>query len=204
MTSVAVSSLIADHAEALRQELEYAVGRRRMFERLVEAERAVETGMYEALVALGEDPQVPSRASVESDRPRPVDEDVVAEPATREGAAGMDAGHSSATTTITRRPGPVKRSGPPPRVDHAEVAHVAREAFRAGKPLSHVVAEHFGISRGAAEQRIVKARAAGHDVPTPSRSDVMRAVHRGRRPAGTSPGTPVSVEEAAAMIGGPA
>lgn len=71
------------------------------------AERAP---LIHGLVVLGADLRVPSRASVEDDRPAPV-ENVAAETIDREAMAARDRGASSAATTTVEEPA---ASPPPP------------------------------------------------------------------------------------------
>lgn len=114
-----------------------------------------------ALTLLGADARVPSRASVESDRP-----------------SGGPVGCWPPVTDPSPSTGSVSRSAaedvyvaaPPKRsrrstVDKAEVARVALEAIAAGLPMGDAVAKHFGIKPYAAAKRIIDARNAGYPIP---------------------------------------
>lgn len=71
----------------------------------------------------------------------------------------------------------------PGRVSLEEVSRVAADAIAAGVPARRAVAERFDITVGAADQRIMAARKAGHDLPqqpggrrlvSPTRGDLAR------------------------------
>jgi hypothetical protein len=222
--------MIADIAEELRQGLEQAWAKRLQHQRADEALRALIDGYETALEALGEDPQVPSRASVESERPMgaalaeveplPIvtapqldgamrkmhrilnGEAPTTAPTPHENAKAWSDlvdnvrknGKRAASTPTEPTKKRNTKPGRPVRADHAAVADVAREAIRAGRPITSAVADHFGISSTAASQRIAKARAAGHNIP----SLVTRKASA--RPAGATKGSPITVEAAAALI----
>lgn len=213
--------MIADIAEELRQGLEQAWAKRLQHERAAAALRSLIDGYETALEALGEDPQIPSRASVESDRPvlgAAVDEAVRLNEATTQAirrigstapavtphenakawAGLVDNVRKSGKRATSTPAEPTKKRntkpGRPMKVDHAEVANVAREAIRGGLPLTSTVADHFGISPHAASQRIAKARAVGHNIPQ------LVTRKASARPAGATKGAPITVEDAAALI----
>lgn len=107
--------------------------------------------------------------------------------------------HGIAGTTTKPKPkaAPAKPAGPTHvvrgegpgfvgTVNYAEVARVATEAARAGKAMVAAVVEHYGISKGAAERRIMAARTRGFDIPR-VRTKVEPVT---RRPA--APGQPTA------------
>jgi hypothetical protein len=75
-----------------------------------------------------------------------------------------------APALVKRKPPPsVDRRKGPRRYDDAEVARIANEARRSGKPLEALV--HCDVSRAMASQLVRRARQPGHYIPRVGRSN---------------------------------
>jgi hypothetical protein len=254
--------MIADIAEELRQGLKQAWAKRLQHERAAAALRSLIDGYETALEALIEDGQVPSRASVEPDRPvlgenvamlqrlQQLSADeikaaldatglsanrIVVEPVPPIPPAVVERAVRKMNEQLSTKPAPaphenakawadlvasVKQNGKraavtpaatasrkrntnpgrPWKVDHVEVARVAREAATAGEIMTEAVSAHFGCSASAARQRILKAREAGENIPPADMRQIAKTVQQRRRPAGATKGSPITVEAAAALI----